>query len=156
MSHNSLIYSRITNQKKRIMVDFRLFFGDFKRIVNLKSELASKLCNIGFNMYKLLICFHILIHIHSTNTQITPILTISKVEQLNWSSRLSINALILLSPCLLAEFLVWVHIFICVIYLRYSNSYIHIWLICAVKSIHYNKFNIGDLVALKNVTDLYF
>ena len=44
MSHDSLIFSRIANQKKRIMVGFGLFLGKFERITNSKSEIVSELC----------------------------------------------------------------------------------------------------------------
>ena len=40
-SHDSLISLRI---KKRIMVDFRLFYSHFERIANSTNELTSELC----------------------------------------------------------------------------------------------------------------
>lgn len=43
MSHYSLIFLRIANRKKRIMVGFALFLGHFEQIANSKSEL----CNTG-------------------------------------------------------------------------------------------------------------
>jgi hypothetical protein len=41
---DSLIALRNTNQKKRIMVSFRLFLDHFERIKNPKGELISESC----------------------------------------------------------------------------------------------------------------
>ena len=43
LSHESLIFSRITNWKKWIVVAFGLFLGKFERIANSKCEFASEL-----------------------------------------------------------------------------------------------------------------
>ena len=47
VSRDSLIYLRIANRKKRIMVDFGIFLGKLERIMDLKCELTSELYYTG-------------------------------------------------------------------------------------------------------------